>query len=95
MDARGIGPAAQDKDGNQVRPQGDTAIKFCSLGAMWKVTGGLFFCMAITEKFARYVKFQEDHDCTNIAEFNDSHSHAEVIAMWQWVAKELQIELPA
>lgn len=66
------GTYARDSQDNASSILGDQACKFCSLGALHKVSDSVYFSMNYLEKI-----FGAPIDA-----FNDTHTHAEVMAKW-------------
>lgn len=77
---------ARDKDGGRIDPQSDEAVCFCSFGAIERFTG----CKTLTE-----VEGHLDNVCarlfgTNVISFNDTRTHAEVLALFDAAIAELE-----
>ena len=77
---------ARDKDGKRADPQSDEAVCFCSFGAIERFTG----CKTLSE-----VEGHLDNVCgrlfgTNVISFNDTRTHAEVLALFDAAIAELE-----
>lgn len=64
------GCEARDAWGNPVNCSGPSAASFCAAGAMWRVGGGTA------------PMYQANPQLESVAGFNDSHTHAEVLALF-------------
>ena len=70
---------AKNADGIVVDAQDDDAVCFCSVGAVLKTSERLYWPM-----YRTLLTVCRDIDPTtiNVSQFNDSHTHAEVMQMW-------------
>lgn len=68
---------ARDAYGKITDYEGESATCFCSLGAACKVTAGSGFTYGYLVR-----ALSAAGDGTYIVDFNDSHTHAEVMAVW-------------
>jgi hypothetical protein len=67
---------ARDKDGHEVSYLRPWAVCFCSVGAVERASIGH------PRRALAALDFLSGEICSNIAEFNDTSSHAEVLAMF-------------
>ena len=75
---------ARDSIGIDVSPSSDKAVCFCSIGAIRK------FSEVLSEAEMFLLGFcSETHD-TYAEEFNDTHTHAEVLALFDAAIAELE-----
>ena len=77
---------ARDKSGKYVNPQSKEAVCFCSLGAIERFAG-----RKMLGEFEKHL----DDVCkrlfgTNVISFNDTHVHAEVLALFDAAIAELE-----
>lgn len=70
------GNAAEDAKGNQISPHDVAAVRFCSVGALGHVFSD--------DEYGDAVDYLKSHlgGYGFVAEFNDTHTHAEVMAAW-------------
>ncbi len=79
------GEYARDADGNEVRAWSEDAACFCAYGAIQRVTGvedneaDFFLMRACTKKFE-----------VEVIHLNDTHTHAEVLALFDAAIAELE-----
>ena len=66
------GAYAKDKDGSSIGVNYSNAVCFCSSGAIRKITIDPFDAMAVLR----------NHMEDSIIDFNDGHTHKEVLAAW-------------
>lgn len=66
------GAYAKDKDGSSIGVSCSNAVCFCSIGAILKITISPFDAMKVLRK----------HMEDSIINFNDGHTHKEVLAAW-------------
>lgn len=66
------GAYAKDKDGTSIGANYSSAVCFCSIGAIYKITISPFDAM----------KVLRNHMEDSIIKFNDEHTHKEVLAAW-------------
>lgn len=75
------GQLAKNSDGWTVSPEDDDAVCFCSVGALERV-----YFLDLNSKYSDWDRSrivlwnQIDHGF--IPDFNDSHTHSEVMEMW-------------
>jgi hypothetical protein len=83
------GVNARDKNGFETNGFGDEAVCFCSYGAFYRITARVDDDLqrAVKHALGQAVK-ERMGESFLIATFNDTHTHAEVMAMWDR-AKEL------
>lgn len=74
------GVNAKDKDGNSVKPGSPDAVSFCILGAIIQ-------CYGLCNHRSIASKVEEKLNNGSMAIFNDTHTHAEVLAL----LKELDV----
>ena len=73
------GTYARHKNGNSIGPEESNACQWCSIGALRKVMGSpAILCVTGSEGAA----LSEQMDGFDIASFNDTRTHAAVIAAW-------------
>lgn len=68
---------ARDKYGKPVRVDSENAVRFCLLGAGEKVTGNLGLLTDWYDLLLELCKYTDN----NPGEFNDTHTHKQVIEM--------------
>lgn len=73
---------ARDSHGADTYSLNTDAVCWCSIGALHKVTKNNSLVITSAAKHLRFVLEQEHKDYDGIAHFNDSHTHAEVMAFW-------------
>jgi hypothetical protein len=73
------GASARDKEGASVDANSQQACSWCTLGAIDKVSYDYNSWQAATRKVRDVL--QKEHSSTPIAEFNDTHTHAKVLAL--------------
>ena len=93
---------ARDKDNNKVSSRTPTAVCWCSLGALNRIqdTGGEYLkavqlLTKAVQLLTKAVQLLTKAAGTEVAEYNDSSTHEEVLAMWDKaieLAKEEQNE---
>jgi hypothetical protein len=69
------GDAARGRSGNSVNSNGKYAVCWCLLGAAWRVNG------KVEERVMDDMESALGVD--SVADFNDNHTHAEVLALLQ------------
>lgn len=74
--------SARDCTGNYIYSSNPEAVCWCSVGALHKVTKDDWPLIDKTVKHLRLFLEQELKYYDGIANFNDSHTHAEVMAFW-------------
>ena len=79
---------ARDKDGKSIDPQNKDAVCFCSFGAIERFTG----CKTLSEVEGHLDNVCEKLFHTNVISFNDTHTHAEVLALFDAAIAELEEE---
>lgn len=80
------GELARDSEGHEVDEDSPSAACWCSVGAVWRVReGGENLCGALTA-------LEEAMGTEHIGDFNDSHSHAEVLAAFDAAIAKLEGE---
>lgn len=77
--------SARDAKGNYVFPVQDNAVCWCSTGVLDKI-GGSCRIDAIEELSTTSFKVAN----TEIVKYNDTHSHTEVLAVWDATIKRLE-----
>jgi hypothetical protein len=77
---------ARDKDGLRVDAQSEEAVCFCSFGAIERFTG----CKNLSEVEQHLDNVCEKYFRTNVISFNDTHTHAEVLALFDAAIAELE-----
>ncbi len=79
---------ALDRYGRSIEPHFKRAVCFCSAGSLSHVTG-----IPIGKIEARNPAWQLlDDETQNISEFNDTHTHAEVLAAWDRAIASLETQ---
>jgi len=71
------GTFARNKDGEPRMDDEADATCWCSMGALRKVTSA-----GITQEYPRAIIILSQAADEHIVKFNDSHTHAEVMAVW-------------
>jgi hypothetical protein len=71
--------AARDSTGLPVMATDTEACRWCTLGALDKVTADYKSGRAATRRVREVL--QKEHPSISIAKFNDNHTHAEVLAL--------------
>lgn len=72
------GAYARDTIGREVRVLGPEAMCFCALGALEKIMlGGAMWSASYM-----LMKKEAGDDCLAVSDFNDTHNHAEVLALF-------------
>lgn len=71
---------ARDENGESVSATDPRAVCFCSRGAIDKITAGNGAWEGAYDILLGLVT--EDDDCIGVADFNDTHTHAEVLALF-------------
>lgn len=74
---------ARDEHGLSVMATDKRAVCFCSRGALYNVTGGAW--SGAYDHLLGLVS--EDQDCLGLAHFNDTHTHAEVLDLFDRAIK--------
>lgn len=75
------GTQARNRMGREVRPRSPEAVCWCSVGAINR-----FWNSENTdERYAVIIALESEVDA--IAKFNDTHTHAEVVAAWERAGK--------
>lgn len=82
------GEFAIDATGHIIAPEDEGASCFCSLGALMHAEPVLTDTRTEARRMLTHASRLLDHPEIGIPEFNDNHTHAEVMAMWD-KAKEL------
>lgn len=82
------GKGACDANGHPIDPESRWAVAWCVLGAAWRCYGG---DPALYERHARYVEAfrEETHGALDLWNDAPERTHAEVIALLQFVEKKL------
>ncbi len=80
------GELARDADGNETNPNYDSATCFCAHGAIQYFTKDETLSEADRLLIA---VCSDEHDCY-VEEFNDTHTHAEVLALFDAAIAELE-----
>ena len=78
------GALARDADGNEVVPRDRRAVDWCALGALYRVTTPVKGHRSASELLAAEIDGRlavGDLDYT-ITNFNDSHTHKQVLALY-------------
>jgi hypothetical protein len=75
------GALARDKDGNVTSSQGEEAVCFCSWGAFNKIEQATNDERA-AEAASEYLRLAVPDGSRMPAVYNDSHTHEQVMAMW-------------
>lgn len=75
------GEYARDVDGVSTGANNSEACSWCSFGSIASIVGG-FKGVYTSSEFLE--KFMGD----DIAKYNDSHTHSEVLAAWDWAIAE-------
>lgn len=68
--------AARDEGGDWVSERSESAVCWCSIGALWKVADWA------SEECSTAMSALEPDGPDSLLAFNDTHTHAEVLAMW-------------
>lgn len=77
------GVLARDTDGHSVMPDNEKAVCFCSVGALSKVTPPTREAGELNDQaFIYLIKVVKPLNYIGVADYSDSHTHAEVMAMW-------------
>ena len=74
------GRYAKDKDGSSIGVNCSSAVCFCSIGAIYKITMSPSHAMEVLRK----------HMGDSIMAFNDGHTHKEVLAAWDEAIASLE-----
>ena len=78
------GAVALDAEGQHVASWDESACKWCAYGTISKFAGVGSVLMRVLDTF-------EDHLCgVKIGDYNDTHNHAEVLAMFDKVIAECE-----
>jgi hypothetical protein len=72
------GASARNKKGTRVSPYSQRACRWCTLGALDKVTADHDSWMEATRRIREAMRSDMG---VSISEFNDNHTHAEVLAL--------------
>ena len=83
------GTLAADGDGNEVLPKSRRAVRWCALGALYRVTSPVKGHRSASELLAAEIHGGPafgDADY-RITEFNDSHTHKQVLALYDRAIK--------
>lgn len=75
------GTYSLDQFGGSVEPVDEKAVCFCSLGALAKVVGARDPDDTLQGE-AVIVSLVREQGYTNVAEFNDSHTHSDVLDLF-------------
>lgn len=81
------GMSARDSTGERADPMADAAVRFCSYGAICHSTGGSFVHPASR---GAVQALQDAADEAFFSLWNDSHTHAEVIAAFDKAIASLE-----
>lgn len=81
--------AARDSRGNRVTPRNERAVRWCAMGAIEKVAPG--DGLAALEWAA--IRALRPHMDDEVPTFNDSHTHAEVLAAFDAAIAEQEAAL--
>lgn len=81
------GASAKNADGSVVSAWDDDAVCFCSIGAALKADTSMpGYMYDALFKACKVI----DPNARNISQFNDTHTHAEVMQMWDIAIKSTQ-----
>ncbi|PDT15877.1 hypothetical protein CO670_15380 [Rhizobium sp. J15] len=72
---------ARDENGNSVNATDPMAVCFCSRGAIDKITAGNRAWGGAYDVLLDLL-VSEDDNCLGVADFNDKHTHAEVLSLF-------------
>jgi hypothetical protein len=75
------GAWAKNAAGTHVMPENPGSVCFCTTGAMFRIEHDLNLHDVTLNKAVEYVKGAMN--TRHIPDFNDSHTHAEVMAAWE------------
>lgn len=78
------GESACDKGGESTSPKNPLAVRWCSIGALRRFVPK---DDGEDKDMDTILEAMRGGDDISIAGFNDTHTHAEVIAMWERVGK--------
>ncbi len=76
---------ARNKDGLPCGPTHPDAVRFCSIGAMYAVTGKNTYGSVIDYLYKAVNQLAEpkkEAETWGLAEYNDTHTHAEVLEVY-------------
>ena len=82
---------AKDSDGCSIAPNSERAVSFCSIGAIAHVLNKeirMFRTVHPLETMLDVAATEVDFASGSAGHFNDTHTHAEVVALWEKVGKE-------
>jgi len=83
---RSIGSYATDKNGFSVAVNSPTAVCFCAIGAVRRVTKGLTYSVVTNQ----VMPILRNNMGGNIVKFNDNSTYEEVLAAFDVAIKEAQ-----
>ncbi len=73
---------ARDGFGNSIGPTADSACSWCSLGALTKSFGNIWWPESHCEPLEQAIGQLHPDNLMSLADFNDSHTHQEVLAVF-------------
>lgn len=84
---------ARDKEGGIVAPSEDSAVCWCSWGAVYKVTTPEGQNICDYSRLDPVIEYLKEFCEQSIVYFNDSHTWPEVRDVWQRAIQKLQAEV--
>lgn len=82
--------SAEDDAGEEVPPSSPFAVCFCSAGAIDRATKPGWVKESVLKALDDTVRKLQYNHCEDISQYNDTHSHTEVLAVWDATIERLE-----